>query len=328
MERSRRTLAKGRAATMSPARAEGVRASTPPASSKLTVRPRKNRRRPGSLWSRVPRPRALADACGRALRRSLPALVATCAIMGAGTAIWLGYRFLTTSERYAITAIDVRGTERLTPDEIRAALPVSLGDNVFTTSTDEAAAVLRRNPWIAAVTVQRILPDTLVVELREHVPVAIAVLGDPYLVGADGHPFVRYSVAAAPAPTDPAAPTTEASLPIVTGLDRGAYRKDPRATAETITAALATLARWRDRPERPAIGEVHVGAQSTLTLRTYDHGTAIELGLLGAPAHMLAARLAAFDAAWAELSEAERGRARAFHLDARPDHVTVAFAKD
>jgi len=35
-----------------------------------------------------------------------------------------------------------------------------------------------------------------------------------------------------------------------------------------------------------------------------------------------------FDAAWAGLSDAERARARSIHLDARPDHVTVAFVKD
>jgi hypothetical protein len=35
-----------------------------------------------------------------------------------------------------------------------------------------------------------------------------------------------------------------------------------------------------------------------------------------------------FDAVWAELAEPERARARTFHLDARSDHVTVAFAKD
>ena len=38
--------------------------------------------------------------------------------------------------------------------------------------------------------------------------------------------------------------------------------------------------------------------------------------------------MAAFDAAWAGLSDAERARTRAIHLGARPDHVTVAFASD
>ena len=48
-----------------------------PAASRLTVKSRKNRKKPSSMWSRMPRPRAIADACGRAARRSLPGLAAT-----------------------------------------------------------------------------------------------------------------------------------------------------------------------------------------------------------------------------------------------------------
>lgn len=313
MDRSRRTGARGRAP------AEAPPPAPPPSSSRLTLRPRKNRRRPASLWARAPRPRALADACGRALRRSLPALVATCAVLGAGAAIWLGYQFVTTSSRYAITSIEIHGARRLAADEVRAALPVAAGDNVFLVSTDEVVRALRRDPWIASATARRVLPGTLVVELREHEPAAIAVLGDPYLVGADGHPFKRARIEDGEGE----------GLPIVTGLDRAAYRRDPDAAARTIAAALDVLARWRARPDRPAIGELHVGAHGALTLRTYDHGAAIELGSHDPPAR-LDARLRSFDAVWAELrgGAGERGRARSFHLDARPDQVTVAFAKD
>jgi cell division protein FtsQ len=317
MDRSRRIGAKGRATT-----AESAAPPSPPSSSRLTLRGRKNRRRPASLWSRMPQPHAIADACGRALRRSLPAAIAACAIVGAGAAVWLGYRFVTTSPRYAITSIEVRGAHHLSADEVRAALPVALGDNVFLASTEAAVRALRRHPWIAAATAQRILPGTLVVEIREHEPVAVAVIGEPYLIGPDGHPFKRAQPGAG----------EEAGLPLVTGVDREAYRSDPDGTARSITAALAALARWRSGPDRPAIGEVHLDAQGTLTLRTADRGAAIELGPLdaGQPGALLDERLRTFDAVWAELrdSERERGRARTFHLDARTDHVTVAFAKD
>src|SRR5689334_5731552 len=107
MDRSRRIGAKGR-----PATAESAPASPPP-SSQLTLRGRKNRRRPAPLWSRVPRPHAIADACGRALRRSLPAAIAACAVLGVTGALWLGYRFVTTSSRYAITSIEIHGTHHL-----------------------------------------------------------------------------------------------------------------------------------------------------------------------------------------------------------------------
>jgi cell division protein FtsQ len=317
MDRSRGNGARGRAST-----AEAVPAAhPPPPSSRLTLRARKNRRRPASLWSRVPRPRAIADACGRALRRSLPAAIVTCAILVVGTAIWLGYRFVTTSERYAITSIEIRGARRLSVDEVRAALPVAVGDNVFLASTDDVARALRRHPWIASAAAQRVLPGTIVVEIREHEPAAIAVLGEPYLVGTDGHPFKRAEL------DDGDGHGHGHGLPVVTGLDRAAYLRDPDAAARTITAALAALARWREVPGRPEIGELHVGAQGALTLRTHDRGAAIELGAPGDP---IAARLRTFDAVWAELQadERDRGRARSFHLDARADHVTVAFAKD
>ena len=76
-------------------------------------------------------------------------------------------------------------------------------------------------------------------------------------------------------------------------------------------------------PHQASIGEVHVDTHAQLTLRTYDHATAIQLGPLGAE---LTARMRTFDAAWAELTVAERTRATAIHLDARADQVTVALA--
>src|SRR5262245_30109699 len=63
----------------------------PPASSRLTVRPRRNRRRRVSLWTRLPRPAAVADACGRAVRRSMSGLAAACAVIAAAGTVWLGY---------------------------------------------------------------------------------------------------------------------------------------------------------------------------------------------------------------------------------------------
>ena len=314
MDRSRRTGAtRARAAT-----AEVAPQASPPSSSRLTLRARKNRRRPTSLWSRVPPPRSIADACGRALRRSVPAMAATCALLGVSAALWLGYQFVTTSARYAITSIEVRGAKRLSADDVRAALPVAVGDNIFKASTAAAARALRRHPWIASASAQRVLPGTIVVEIREHEPAAVAVLGEPYLVGPDGHPFTRAQLEDGEGE----------GLPLVTGLDGDAYRRDPDGTARTITVALAALARWRTGTERPEIGELRVGAQGTLTLRTLDHGAAIELPPPGTDAPALDLRLRTFDAAWAELDEHERGRARTFHLDARPDQITVAFAKD
>jgi len=267
----------------------------------------------------------IADACGRAARRSLPALAATAALTAVGGGLWLGYHFVTTSSRFAIDDIQVHGTSRVSADEVRAALPVKVGDNVFTANLDGISEQVLAHPWVAAAEVHRILPHTVVVDIREYEAVAMVTLpsasgSDLYLVDGLGHPFKRADVDAGEG----------AGLPIVTGIERAAYQRDPATSALTITSALAVLDRWRasdSSAERPAIGEIHVDAHGGLTLRSYDHGTAIQIGQPG-NAEDLTGRMRTFDTAWAELTDTERMRARAIHLDARPDHVIVAFAKD
>lgn len=303
---------------MDRSRAKGTRQV--PASSRLTLRAedpaprsraRKNRRRPGTVWSRLPRPRAVADACGRAVRRTLPAIAAMVALAIGGGALWLGHRWVTTSDRFAITDIEVRGADRLRPDDVRAALGVRPGDNVFAADLDAAGARLRDQPWIAQAEVRRVLPDRLVVEIREYEPAAVVALGELYLVDATGHPFKRAELEAGDGD----------GLPSITGLERASYQRDPEATARTIVDALAVLARWQ-AGARPAIGELHVGAHGQLALYTYDTATAIELGTLRSAAE-LSDRIATFDAAWGGLADGERARARAIHLDT--GFVTVAM---
>jgi cell division protein FtsQ len=271
------------------------------------------------MWSRLPRPAAIADACGRALRRSLAPTAAVIALAAVGGGVWAGAHWLTRSPRFAITAITVDGTHRIDPDALRAALPIHLGDNVFA-GLDAIARAARANPWIATVEVRRILPHTISIDVREHTAAAVVELGELYLVDPSGQPFKRAALEAGDGD----------GLPIITGIGRTAYAADPEAARATVREALAALTGWR-AASRPEIGEIHVDPHGAVTLHTYERAIAIQLGaveaLRGGDAG-LAARLHTFDAAWAGLSDAERERARAVHLDARPDHVTVAFAKD
>jgi cell division protein FtsQ len=286
----------------------------PPAASRLTVKPRPNRRKTaprGSIWSRLPRPMAIADACGRALRRSVPALVGLFVVSAIGGTAWAGYRFVTTSPRFAITNVEVNGNHVLGDEQIRASLTLRDGDNVFATNLDEVVRELRDNPWIASAEAHRVLPHTIVIDVREHVAAAVVQLGGLYLVDAEGHPFKRAEL------------DDSAGLPIITGLDRDAYVASPTATAAQIRGAMAALMAWRGQDERPSIGEVHLDAHGSLTLVTYEQAIAIQLGDVDSG---LDQRMQTFDATWAQLSPSERTRTRAVHLDARSDQVTVAFA--
>jgi cell division protein FtsQ len=253
------------------------------------------------------------NACGRALRRGLPALVATAVLGAVGVGAWAGYRFVTTSERFAIATIEVEGEHVLDEVGLRAALPVKLGANIFRTELDDITRALRGNPWIAKASAHRVLPDTIVVEIQEHVAAAVVQLGtELYLADASGRPFKKAQVEIG---------ETE-GLPIVTGIGRETMTAAPHETAELVVRALGVLERWRAGAMRPEISEIHVDAHHAITLRTYDRGVSIQLGVL----RELEERLGTFDAAWSELSDLERARVTALHLDARSDQVTVAFA--
>lgn len=284
----------------------------PPTSSRLTFKPasgKKNRKVRGSIWSRMPKPAQMADACGRMLRRAAPAGIALAIASALGGTAYAGYRFVTHSPRFAITAIEVHGNHHLSTEQVLAELPAHVGDNVFATNLDRTVRELRTDPWVAKASAHRVLPHTIVVEVTEHEPAAIADIGGLYLVDAAGHPFKKYALDDA------------SDLPIITGLDRAAYAADPDAAAGQINAALTALASWRAPGDRPAIGEIHVDPHGALTLHTYDQATQIQLGTPDG----VAARMQTFDAVWGELTDTERQRALAIHLDSRPDHVTVAF---
>jgi cell division protein FtsQ len=265
------------------------------------------------VWTRLPRPRAIADACGRALRRSLPAVAAVAAIAMLSGVAWTGHRWVTTSSRFAIADIAIRGTHQVGADELRAALPVRAGDNVFADLATIARAA-RTSPWIASVEVHRILPHTITIDVREYAAAAVVELGDLYLVEATGHPFKRAALEAGEAD----------GLPIITGIGRASYLANRSSAAATVRAAIAAYDRWR-KANRPAIAEIHVDPHGAVALHTHDPAIAIQLGPLGGE---LDTRMRTFDAAWIALSDAERASARAIHLGARSDHVTVAFAND
>lgn len=321
MDRSRRRGAPreltARTARDKAGAARGLNAPSAPSASRLVVkaRPNANRRRTPSvpLWTRLPKPVAIASGCGRVLRRSLPALIVIGAVTAVGSSAWAGYRFVTTSARFAITSIEVQGSKHVGADQVRSALPVAVGDNVFSANLDSLTHELHANPWVASAEARRVLPHTLVIEIREHEAVALADLGGLYLVDDHGQPFKRAQLDA----------DEGAGLPIITGIDRAAFLADPTSAAKLISSALAALVTWNNQTGRPTIGELHVDLHGALTLHTYDSATAIQLGAIDAG---LAARMHTFDVAWAQLGTSERARARAIHLAPRLDHVTVAFS--
>jgi cell division septal protein FtsQ len=270
-----------------------------------------------SLRERLPDRARLRAACAVAARRAMPGAITVGAIAAAALAAFLGYRWLTGSERFALAGVDVRGVQQLTEDDVARAVRPSFGQNVFQLSLDSIEQRLRAEPWVADVSVKRQLPDHLVVEIDEHRAVAVVDLDGLYLADASGRVFKRADLSRGEA----------RGLPVVTGVSRDLYRRTAGEAEELIRAALSAATTYAAVAGRPALGEVHRDPDHGLTLYTRKPVVAIHVGRPARPGE-LDRRLALFDAAWAALSRAERAALSAIHLDrdGAPVRVTVAFA--
>lgn len=234
-------------------------------------------------------------------------------VIGTG---YLGYRWLTESNRFSIAEFDITGNEMLDEAQIQEILALGPAANVFRTDMDSLESRLVANPWIAKASVSRSLPSGLEIEIQEELVGAAVELGGLYLVNPQGRPFKRADVAAGEL----------SGLPIITGLGRELFLGDPLECTARLVYALAALKSYHANPARPRVGELHLDNRHGITLITYESAIAIHLG---SPEDAeFEDRYRSFDSAWSALDSEEHAAARAFRIvDRTPaDQVTIAFA--
>ena len=180
---------------------------------------------------------------------------------------WVGLQldaWASGSPRFALRTVKVQGLRRATEKELLRLAGVAPGTNLWSLDPSAIAQAMSAHPWVRAVEVTRGLPDTLQLRVEERAPVALASLGDLYVVDADGAPFKRVSGAE---PLD---------LPLLTGLTRERAEKDPAGTAARLREALAVAEGYQRAFERPRLSEVQLG-EASLELVTAD-GVRVVLG--------------------------------------------------
>lgn len=146
------------------------------------------------------------------------------ALLGLGVVLLLGWLLLFSS-LFAVREVAVRGTARLSPEQVRQAAAVPLGRPLLRV---DAAAVRRRVaalPAVSSVDVHRSWPRTLQLQVTERRPVAALPDGDRVgLLDAGG---VRFAEQPVPPPglpvlgegvTDPRSPSGRAALAVLAGL--------------------------------------------------------------------------------------------------------------
>ncbi|HUG52127.1 MAG TPA: FtsQ-type POTRA domain-containing protein [Vicinamibacteria bacterium] len=181
--------------------------------------------------------------------RAVLALQLVGALLVAVSGVWTGYSRVMASERLRVGKVEVRGGHFLSEGEVRELLGPAVGENILSLDIDALKGRLRASPWVADATVSRTLPDTLRVEIRERVPLALAEMDRLYLMDGDGGLIDIYGPR-----------TAGFDLPIVRGLARidGEARRDRAARAGTLLRDIGELAEEISEVEVEPSGDLRV----------------------------------------------------------------------
>lgn len=140
-----------------------------------------------------------------------------------------------TSERFALAALEVRGSERVGASWIRGRLDPLVGRNLVWMPLDRVERTLSSHPWVAGAEVTKELPDRLRVVVVERRPGAILRSGeDRFWVDVEGGLIV------------PVVPREEVPPGLLTVRWDGAVHAEPARRTGVLAAALGAARALRD----------------------------------------------------------------------------------
>lgn len=116
-------------------------------------------------------------------------IVKLLAVMLLGALLYQGGRTALRSEALELKEFEVEGnTEtRVSTGQLVRATGVSPGERLVGISTEKVASRLEKLPWIQQARVERILPSTLRISVKEREPAMVVETGQgPFLVDGDG----------------------------------------------------------------------------------------------------------------------------------------------
>ena len=205
----------------------------------------------------------------RAARALVPALKLAGMLLLLGstaTGLATAARWLLTSPRFAVVAVEVQGTGRLSQAEVLAAAGIVPGENLFRLNGEEIAARLRRLPQVKRAEVIRSFPNRVTLVVEERVPFTLAQAGRLYWLDEDGitlGPELR-------AVTPP--------LPVVTGIHPEEVRNGGEAAARARGAVSLIRSMLRTgSPLTREISEIDMSGADGPVLYTVE-GVEVRLG--------------------------------------------------
>lgn len=179
-----------------------------------------------------------------------------------------GERHLHTAIFFATQDVQVSGNQQLSREQVMQAMGVAFGQNVFQVDEDEARVRLERHPWIAHAVVERRLPGTYRVRIREREAVALISLEQLYLVSEADGVF------------KPLQPGDPVDLPVVTGVDPETFAQELSFRTRVLVHVVQFLHDYRDAGlwHREPVHEIHLGGDEAFSVYVGEDALHVRVG--------------------------------------------------
>ncbi len=205
----------------------------------------------------------------RRLRRGLA--VFTCLVLGAalGAAFKLTADYVRRTPFFNITEVVITNAgKHVTAEDVKKLSGIREGRNIFSFHLTDAIEAVRFHPWVKTVSMRRQLPDRVIIEVEERMPIAIVAMGPLFYIDEDLEIFKKIM------------PWDDVNFPVITGLTmRDAVENGPELKMEMEKAAqvLELAGRSKVLP-LDRISEIHLDGTLGVQLWTLREAVAIRLG--------------------------------------------------
>lgn len=201
---------------------------------------------------------------GKIFREMWKVILLTAAIAATTSLLIYTYTFIVSSPYFRLKETLVKGTERLSQEEIIELAEIKPEQNILLTNLKTMARKIQTHPWVKDVAVQRELPDRLTITVTERKAVALLKKEDNlYYLERDGSVFVRLGK------------SDKTDLPVLTGFSKkgeeaGDLLKQSLALLEYLTSS-------NDIPTIKNVSEIHGDPLFGFSLFT-ENGLCIHVG--------------------------------------------------
>ncbi len=178
------------------------------------------------------------------------------------------YTYLLEAPLFQVREVEVEGNRRIPKQTLLSLVPMEEMTNLFAARLKKIASRFESHPWIEQVSIRKVFPHKICIQVEERKPIAILQLEELHYIDAKGVIFA------------PAGEGAGYDYPLLTGLNRQLMDQEAEVARLLMTKALELLRMVKNEKENPLqeISGIHLEKSYGIKCFAQNGGLEVEMG--------------------------------------------------